>query len=112
MERFTMTTDHIKLLRAAWTSWDDCEYGAPCIDPKRPYGNSDVPGDIVEILGWDPQYTDPEDPYDLTDEQAREANRVHRETEKALQIVLTLGTWEPGTYERGMDSHYRWRPAR
>ena len=27
-----------KLLRRANIQWEDCETGAPCIDPKRPYG--------------------------------------------------------------------------
>jgi hypothetical protein len=48
---FTVTEDHLKLLRRAYIGWDDCEFGAPGIDPKRPYGNSDVIGDIAEILG-------------------------------------------------------------
>ena len=32
------------------TRWDDCEFGAPAIDCKRPYGNSDVYNDIAKIL--------------------------------------------------------------
>jgi len=50
-----------KLLRSANLSWDDCEYGAPQIDPKRPYGNSNVPDDIREKLGME----------DLTDDDCR-----------------------------------------
>lgn len=48
---FTVTDDHLKLLRRASVGWSDCEFGAPEIDPKRPYGNSNVLGDIAEILG-------------------------------------------------------------
>lgn len=44
------TADHLTLLRRAWWDWYDCEYGAPAIDPKRPYGNSDVDGDLAELL--------------------------------------------------------------
>jgi len=29
------------------------EYGAWCIDCKRPFGNSDVEGDMIEMLGID-----------------------------------------------------------
>ncbi len=30
---------------------DNCEYGAIGIDCKRPFGNSDVEGDILEMIG-------------------------------------------------------------
>ncbi len=50
-DRFILTDEHVKLLRQANVSWDGCEFGAPGIDPKRPYGNGDVHSDIVEILG-------------------------------------------------------------
>jgi hypothetical protein len=30
---------------------DDCEYGSIGIDCKRPFGNSDVEGDILTIIG-------------------------------------------------------------
>jgi len=32
--------------------WYGCETGAPGLDCKRPYGNSDVEGDVCEILCW------------------------------------------------------------
>ena len=47
---FEIKDEHIKLLRNAYIGWDDCEFGAPAIDCKRPYGNSDVYGDIARIL--------------------------------------------------------------
>src|SRR5215510_593730 len=49
VERFTVTDDHLRLLRRAYVFWDETEFGAPGINAKRPYGNSDVYGDIVEI---------------------------------------------------------------
>src|SRR6266568_5645220 len=43
VSEFTVTEDHLKLLRHAYLYWEYGEgYGAPAIDPKRPYGNSDV----------------------------------------------------------------------
>jgi hypothetical protein len=48
---FTVTDEHLRLLRHAYVSWFDAEFGAPSIDPKRPYGNSNVYGDMVEVLG-------------------------------------------------------------
>ena len=40
--RFTVTDEHLRLLRRAYVSWDETEFGAPEIDCKRPYGNSDM----------------------------------------------------------------------
>ena len=31
-KRFTLTEEHLKLLRHANVRWDDCEFGAPAID--------------------------------------------------------------------------------
>ena len=92
MNTFTITEDHLKLLRRAYVGWDDCETGAPAIDCKRPYGNSYVPGDVAEILGW-------EVGEELTDEQYDRAMELHSETEAALQIILThLPESLSGTY--------------
>lgn len=44
------TADHMTLLRATYWNWNDCEFGAASMDPKRPYGNSDVDGDLAELL--------------------------------------------------------------
>jgi len=48
--RFTVTDEHVRLLRRAHVGWDSAEFGAPGISPKRPYGNSNVFRDIAEIL--------------------------------------------------------------
>lgn len=32
---FTLTDDHVKLLHAMFVGWDDCESGAPAVDPKE-----------------------------------------------------------------------------
>jgi len=87
MEKFTLTKTHLKLLRRFEVGWQDCEFGAPEIDPKRPYGNSDVEEDMREIL--------PELP--LNDE---ECCSLHKETQNALQIVLRTGKFKAGDYER------------
>lgn len=95
MTEFELTEDHLLLLRNAYVSWEDCEFGAPVIDCKRPYGNSFVEGDICEILGWE---SEEEDLYD--DENLRAwCSRIHRELEYALQIVLQHGL-QPGVYGR------------
>ena len=37
---------------------DHCEYGSPTLDCKRPFGNSDVEADILEMLEWEPEGDD------------------------------------------------------
>lgn len=92
VERFMVTEKHIKLLQHMFVGWQDCETGAPEINPKRPYGNSDVAEDVYEIIyGYYP-----EDGLTLADEE--ECMKLHRETEHALQIVLATGSFTPGTY--------------
>lgn len=36
----------------------ECEYGGIGVDCKRPFGNSDVEGDILEIIGAKPEGDD------------------------------------------------------
>ena len=59
---FHLTQNHLKMLRGMFVGWSDCEFGSPEIDPKRPYGNSWVLGDIHEILTG-------EEPEELTESQ-------------------------------------------
>lgn len=37
---------------------DNCEFGGIGVDSKRPFGNSFVEGDILEIIEWDPEDED------------------------------------------------------
>ena len=82
---FEVTEEHLKLLKHSHIMWRASEYGAPMIDPKRPYGNTSVESDIAEILGWD-------------EEDSQRAEKLHRELETVLQIVLVTQTFEPGLY--------------
>lgn len=84
---FVLKKEHIKLLKRAYISWNHCEYGAPEINPKRPYGNSNVEEDIAEILGWE---LEGDDGYDtcLSSNQRALAHKLHKETEDALREVL------------------------
>ena len=82
---FEVTEDHLKLLKHSHIIWRASEYGAPAIDPKRPYGNTSVESDIAEILEWGK--------YDN-----ERAEKIHRELETVLQIVLVTQTFQPGLY--------------
>ena len=116
-QKFTLKLEHITLLSNAYTGWDDCEFGAPEIDPKRPYGNSNVYQDMLEILGvkeikkgkyefrqfgkrWllkgeDKNNIDLDNETDLCDE----LDDLHKELETALQIVLKTKSFASGLYE-------------
>lgn len=105
---FVLTEQHLLLLSRAYVTWQDCETGAPEINPKRPYGNSDVAGDVAEILGWEVPDEDDQDALDALEDRAM---NIHRETQTALQVVLTARSFEPGLYEAvGWD--YVWRRAK
>lgn len=81
---FTLTELHLRLLRRMYVGWQDCESGAPEIDPKRPYGNSNVADDVSEICGRP-----------IPRDRAME---LHSETQTALQIVLVTGEFAPGEF--------------
>jgi len=99
MLKFTLTEDHIKLLENAYVEWSDGENGDPAINSKRPYGNSSVAYDVAEILGW--SYGKDEENYEeLSSEQLYQADKIHRETKTALQIILQTKSFIPGNYEK------------
>lgn len=109
-KRFELTADHIKLLQHAHIRWEDCEYGAPAIDCKRPYGNSCVEEDIAEILGW-AGFVEIDGEKILPDEVGAKAKILHAETETALQIILYTKHFQPGTYILQDDYSTDWKYA-
>lgn len=106
---FTVTGEHLRLLRRAHVFWDEAEFGAPSINPKRSYGNSDVYRDIAEILdvpesGWE------DEGRDWSPGTEWRFLRLHVETAIALQIALTTGEFRTGCYLRGDEwDRRRWR---
>lgn len=87
-ETFEVTDDHLILVRELYWTWDDCEFGAPAVDPKRPYGNSDVVGDIAAILRYE-AITDPDnedEPY-FDEEDASNMERSHYALVSLLEIA-------------------------
>jgi hypothetical protein len=111
VKEFTVTDEHLRLLRHAHVRWEDGEFGgAPSINSKRPYGNSNVYADIARILGVPDEKWDDEEGASLPDTAWRFA-RLHAETGIALQIALATGEFRAGRYVR-YDEHVstsRWR---
>ena len=89
--------EHLKLLRNVHIGWDKCEFGAPAIDCKKPYGNSDVYEDMAKILGIK-GFEDSDGEISFSKEQVHCMDTLHRESMIALQIVLKTGNFEPGVY--------------
>ena len=96
---FTITDEHLRLLRHAYVTWFDAEFGAPAIDPKRPYGNSGVYADMAEILDGAESEWAVEGKSPPLDEEWR-LLRLHVETGIALQIALVTGDFRTGRYVR------------
>jgi hypothetical protein len=108
VKQFTVTDEHLRLLRRAYISWDETEFGAPGINPKRPYGNSDVFTDIAEILEVpDGEWMDADE--ELTPDAEWRFLRLHVETAIVLQIGLATGEFRPGRYTRGNDWDSTWQ---
>ena len=95
MKEFELTEQHLALMRRMWVGWQDCEFGAPEIDPKRPYGNSGVISDIAEILG----IPEPDEDEEFPPELIERMERLHTETRAAIAIMLQCGKVAIGKYE-------------
>lgn len=91
-DEFLVTYDHIQLLLNSYVYWDDCEFGAPGIDPKRPFGNSDVEKDYEDITGKTFDY------------------RVYKQLETCLQILIDNLSIHAGLYRYDKEDN-RWYEA-
>lgn len=83
---FEITPLHISLLRQARFSWDGAERGAPMLDPKRPYGRTDLLAQLAEVFGSD---------------DADELARRHVEMCFVIARALKHGALAPGRYALG-----------
>lgn len=108
---FTVTEQHIKLLGKLRIRWEQTGYshGVPCVDVKRPYGNTGILGEIIDILELPYEYNEELDGYSgesilhcgkhLTlDEVESHLRQLHHETLIAMQIVCRNAHIEPGEY--------------
>lgn len=97
-----------------YVGWQRCEFGAPEIDPKRPYGNSDVYQDMVEIIGLEKiedekyrfrldhrkwtLYGENEYNLEFPDDLTEALDKLHLDMQTALQIVLCTQMFKTGPY--------------
>ena len=101
-ETFTLKKEHLSLLRKAQWYWEDAEFGAPAIDCKRPFGNSNAIIDILEILDKEnddrPYYVD-----GFSDNEKAEAREVYEELLTAIQVILYTRSFVLGKYKKIAD---------
>lgn len=50
-QEFTLTSDHVRLLRHLRVVWSMVEAGGPVIDIERPFGSTQIQRDVNRILG-------------------------------------------------------------
>ena len=99
-KKFTVKQKHLKLLRHLYIASYD-EYGTPCVDSKRPFGDSDVDRSMLEILG----VIEPQKWYELTDDKRTllrdicELDKLFKELKICLQILTHNLSIQEGEYE-------------
>jgi len=112
-EKFMLTEAHLQLIRNMHFEMNDhVEFGAPCIDPKRPYGNSDVLYDIAMLIenindpgDWACEWCKECDVYEMCDEAAAYYQRLHEETLTVFQIIQDAVIIPMGAYMRSAGKH-------
>lgn len=113
---FELKQEHLDLLKQVNIGWNECEFGAPEIDPKRPYGDSDIENNIAEIIklkkdkttiDFDKEeyaaFDDKQEYFDEAEwnEKTQDLLKdLHKQTQIALEIILHNQTFKLGKYKR------------
>jgi len=121
---FDLKEEHLKLLKETSIDWNECEFGSPQINPKRPYGNSSGVDDVAKIIGIkknketieydkseEKEYDNKEDYFyrqDWNEKTYDYLMNLHKETQIALQIVLHCKTFELGKYTKLKYGWQKW----
>jgi hypothetical protein len=96
---FELKLEHIKLLKAVNVQWNYACFGAPEVDPARPYGNAgdyNIYEDMCKALDLKPLF---DNEGDIECSMRFTLAELHKELKTALQIVLQCQTFEPGIFE-------------
>ncbi len=92
MKKFTITEQHLKLIKEMWLV---PQTKCPMVDYIRPYGNSDMLGDIAYILGLPAAKEGV-----FSNDQTLYMETLHSECTTVLQICMALLKFEIGTYQQ------------
>ncbi len=88
-QEFTLTADHLRLLRHLRVVWVDVEAGVPVVDLGMPFGSDDVGGDVARILGR------PNAPLRPT---GYGGSNLPEGLLQAVAVMVDAGQLRPGTY--------------
>jgi hypothetical protein len=97
-----------------YIEWNDCEYGAPTIDPKRPYGNSNYQRDVFRVLTNGQTYNKDlhidKKFFAVHDHMSdlEYCDAIHKETHIALQIILQRSSFDEGIFLKGSNDYSNW----
>ncbi len=112
VNKFELTLEHIMLARKLNFDWSNEYYlGAPCVNVKCPYQDSDVLMSIAEIIGlviFEDEY---KEKY-LSEEQAKYCEKLHKEMHIAISVMLASADFKPGTYQTREYSNIDWEPVK
>lgn len=99
MKEFEVKREHLELLQNLCIGEYD---STPCIDAKRPFGNSNITYDIAELIGI---YSE-----DLTEQEEQYCNQLYADMTNVLQILTQNLKIHIGTYVNQHSSPYS-RPS-
>lgn len=106
LKTFEVTENHLKLIKRNVIEWvffkDGYNAGHFYQDCKRPYGNSDWIGDIAEVLGIEPDCSNPNDEDEKWFSESLEYFLVchHIDMRIVMEILCQNLSIHKGKYER------------
>ena len=107
--KFELKEEHLKLIRSLRFRMDESN-NITCADMLSPFGGDNIYDDMDLILNGKPDDFDPMKlPDGLNVETIECLSNLYGELPSALEIVLTLNTFETGWYKRKWHDRSGWK---
>jgi hypothetical protein len=100
--KFELKKEHIKLLKHLnWSELTDNNAITTITESSSPFGGFDYYEDMGIILYGKPDNFNPfeEDPFEWTDEQKQEMDKLLSELPTAIEVILNAETFQTGHYK-------------
>jgi len=95
---FTLTSDHVRLLRQLRVVWVSVEAGAPVVDIEMPFGSKEIHRDVARILGHPGVFPAPPSGTPRGRAGQMEVAELPAGLLEAVEILLDAGKLRPGSY--------------